>query len=75
MNSNLNYKEIASMNPEEVMTLFKTNREGLSEEEVSNRLEEYGKNIRVSLKVEDKKVWKIFQRKFMECVYKYQKKD
>ena len=50
MNSNLDYKEIASMNPEEVMALFKTNREGLNEKEVSNRLEEYGKNIATNIK-------------------------
>ena len=50
MNSNLDYKEIASMNPEEVMALFKTNRDGLSEEEVSNRLEEYGKNVATNIK-------------------------
>ena len=50
MNSNLDYKEIASMNPEEVMDLFKTNREGLNEKEVSNRLLEYGKNIATNIK-------------------------
>ena len=50
MNNNLDYKEIASMNPEEVMDLFKTNREGLNEEEVSNRLLEYGKNIATNIK-------------------------
>ena len=50
MNNNLDYREIAGMNPEEVMTLFKTNREGLNEKEVSNRLEEYGKNIATNIK-------------------------
>ena len=50
MNNNLDYKEIANMNPEEVLALFKTNREGLNEEEVSNRLEEYGKNIATNIK-------------------------
>ena len=50
MNNNLDYKEIANMNPEEVLALFKTNREGLNEEEVSNRLEEYGRNIATNIK-------------------------
>ena len=50
MNNNLDYREIAGMNPEEVMTLFKTNREGLNEKEVSNRLEEYGKNVATNIK-------------------------
>ena len=50
MNNNLDYKEIASMNPEEVMDLFKTNREGLNEKEVSNRLLEYGKNIATNIR-------------------------
>ena len=50
MNNNLDYKEIASMNTEEVMALFKTNRDGLNEKEVSNRLLEYGKNIATNIK-------------------------
>ena len=50
MNNNLDYREIAGMNPEEVMALFKTNREGLNEKEVSNRLEEYGRNVATNIK-------------------------
>ena len=32
------------------MALFKTNREGLNEKEVSNRLEEYGRNVATNIK-------------------------
>ena len=45
MNSNLDYKELANKDKEEVLKLYKTTENGLSKEEVNKRLEEYGENI------------------------------
>ena len=45
MNNNLGYKELSSMNKEEIMELFKTKEEGLNNKEVIRRLDEYGENV------------------------------
>ena len=45
MNNGLNYKELSSKSEEEVLSLFKTDEDGLNKNEVSKRLEEYGENI------------------------------
>ncbi len=45
MNNNLGYKELSSMNKEEIMELFKTQEEGLNNKEVIRRLDEYGENV------------------------------
>ena len=45
MNNNLGYKELSSMNKEEIIELFKTKEEGLNNKEVIRRLDEYGENV------------------------------
>ena len=50
MNSNLDYKELANKDKEEVLKLYKTTENGLSKEEVNKRLEEYGENIATNRK-------------------------
>ena len=50
MNNNLDYKNLSSKSKEEIMALFKTSEKGLSEEEASKRLQEYGENIATNRK-------------------------
>ena len=38
MNNNLDYNQITKMNKEKVLTLFKTNEQGLNENEVNERI-------------------------------------
>ena len=45
MNTNLEYKELSNKSVDEIMTLFETSEQGLSNSEVYKRLEEYGENI------------------------------
>ena len=45
MNKNLDYKELSSKKKEEIFELFDTKEEGLTKEEVNERLEEYGLNV------------------------------
>ena len=45
MNSGLEYKEISNKTKEEILSLFKTNEQGLNNEEVEERLDEYGDNV------------------------------
>ena len=45
MNNNLDYKQISNMDKEQVLSLFKTNEQGLSNNEALKRLESYGENI------------------------------
>ena len=45
MNNELDYKDLSSKNKEEVLKLFKTKEDGLSKNEATKRLEEYGENI------------------------------
>ncbi len=40
-----NYVELSKMSKEEVLSLYQTQKEGLTEEEALKRLEEYGENI------------------------------
>ena len=50
MNNKLEYKDIAKKKVNEIMSLFKTNENGLNEEEAFIRLEEYGENIATNRK-------------------------
>ena len=50
MNKELDYVEISKKNKEEIIDLFKTTEEGLNNEIVNNRLEEYGENIAINRK-------------------------
>ena len=50
MNNKLDYKEIASKNKNEVMSLFKTSEEGLTKNEITKRQEEYGENVATNRK-------------------------
>ena len=50
MNNQLEYKDIAKKKVNEIMSLFKTNENGLNEEEAFIRLEEYGENIATNRK-------------------------
>ena len=45
MNSGLEYKDISNKTKEEILSLFKTNEQGLNNEEVEDRLDEYGDNV------------------------------
>ena len=45
MNNNLDYKQISNMTKEEILSLFKTKEQGLSENEALERMETYGENI------------------------------
>ena len=50
MNNQLEYQEISKKNKEEIMNLYQTNEEGLTKNEVTKRLEEYGENIATNRK-------------------------
>ncbi len=50
MNENLSYKELSTKNEEEIMELFQTSKNGLSNQEAKERLEEYGENIATNRK-------------------------
>ena len=50
MNRDIDYKNLSNKNKEEILSLFKTNEEGLNKNEVSKRLEEYGENIATNKK-------------------------
>lgn len=45
MKKDFNYYELSNMSKEEIFSTFKTNENGLTSEEVKNRLDLYGKNI------------------------------
>ena len=45
MNKELDYIELSKKTKEEIMTLFKTNENGLGKDVADARLEEYGENI------------------------------
>ena len=50
MNNNLDYNQISKMNKEKVLTLFKTNEQGLNENEVNERIKTFGENIATNSK-------------------------
>lgn len=50
MNEKLDYQELSKKSKEEIMSLFNTGEEGLSKEEVKERLEKYGENIATNKK-------------------------
>ena len=50
MNNNLDYNQITKMNKEKVLTLFKTNEQGLNENEVNERIKTFGENIATNSK-------------------------
>ena len=50
MGENLSYKELASKSEKEIMELYKTNSNGLSNKEVEKRLEEFGENVATNRK-------------------------
>ena len=50
MNEKLEYQELSKKTKEEIMNLFKTREEGLTNEEIKERLEEYGENIATNKK-------------------------
>ena len=50
MNNNLDYIQISKMNKEKVLTLFKTNEQGLNENEVNERIKTFGENIATNSK-------------------------
>ena len=45
MNNELSYKELSNKDKNEIISLFKTNEDGLNKNEVIKRLDEYGENI------------------------------
>ena len=45
MKKGFNYYELSNMSKEEIFSTFKTNENGLTSEEVKNRLDLYGENI------------------------------
>ena len=50
MGENLSYKELTSKSEKEIMELYKTNSNGLSNKEVEKRLEEFGENVATNRK-------------------------
>ena len=50
MNNNLDYNQISKMNKEKVLSLFKTNEQGLNENEVNERIKAFGENIATNSK-------------------------
>ena len=50
MKNNLDYKELSKKPKKEILKIFKTNEEGLNNNEVKSRLEEYGENIATNRK-------------------------
>ena len=47
MKNDLNYYNISNMKPEEILSLYRTSKDGLSKEEVEERLKEFDENIPV----------------------------
>lgn len=50
MKKDFNYYELSNMSKEEIFSTFKTNENGLTSEEVKNRLDLYGENIPIDNK-------------------------
>ena len=50
MNNNLDYNQISRMKKEKVLSLFKTNEQGLNENEVNERIKTFGENIATNSK-------------------------